>query len=245
MTDIRPVGPTDLFEALVSYPPPDETTVARLAHLAGWILPDTVQAIAVAPVDAAHRPLTIAPGILTGARGDVLCLLLPDPKGNTRLLRRGLEHHRVAVGPVVPRREAHHSHRWACRLLELTSANGHAGVVHVHDHLSGLLLLQDEFLLRTMAALHLRPLAGLTSRREAQLAETLLAWLEGRGVAAAAQALGLHPQTVRYRMRQIERLFGPTLQSPRTRFEIELALKGRRLLSAVHTGGLTARTGSR
>lgn len=43
----------------------------------------------------------------------------------------------------------------------------------------------------------------------------------------------MHPQTVRYRMRQLEKLFGPGLRDPRTRFELEMALRSRRLMAQV------------
>ncbi|MYT26807.1 PucR family transcriptional regulator, partial [Streptomyces sp. SID7760] len=49
----------------------------------------------------------------------------------------------------------------------------------------------------------------------------------------AAKALSVHPQTVRYRMRQLEKLFGPGLRDPRTRFELEMALRSRRLMAQV------------
>ncbi|MFD5890173.1 helix-turn-helix domain-containing protein [Streptomyces sp. NPDC060334] len=59
----------------------------------------------------------------------------------------------------------------------------------------------------------------------------MLAWLEGGGAPEAAKALSVHPQTVRYRLRQLEALFGAGLPDPRTRFELEMALRSRRLMS--------------
>jgi DNA-binding PucR family transcriptional regulator len=52
-----------------------------------------------------------------------------------------------------------------------------------------------------------------------------------------ARRLGVHPQTVRYRLRQLEELFGDALNAPDARFELELALRGRALLPAVEPGG--------
>lgn len=101
------------------------------------------------------------------------------------------------------------------------------------DHLSTLLLLQDEPLAHALAARWLRPLADLTPRQSERLEVTLLAWLEGGGAPEAAKALSVHPQTVRYRMRQLEKLFGPGLRDPRTRFELEMALRSRRLMAQV------------
>ena len=40
-----------------------------------------------------------------------------------------------------------------------------------------------------------------------------------------AQALGIHPQTARKRLRQLETLFGDRLADPRFRFDALLALR--------------------
>ncbi len=44
---------------------------------------------------------------------------------------------------------------------------------------------------------------------------------------AVAEALHVHPQTVRYRLAQLRELFGPALDSPAARFGLLLALRGR------------------
>ena len=40
-----------------------------------------------------------------------------------------------------------------------------------------------------------------------------------------AAALDVHPQTVRYRIRQLRDLFGDRLEDPEGRFELALALR--------------------
>jgi DNA-binding PucR family transcriptional regulator len=63
-----------------------------------------------------------------------------------------------------------------------------------------------------------------------RIAETLLAWLQlGENAAEVAQRIHVHPQTVRYRMRQIHELFGDQLRDPDRRFELQLALRIRTL----------------
>ena len=44
-------------------------------------------------------------------------------------------------------------------------------------------------------------------------------------VQAVAAELGVHPQTVRYRIRQLRELFGTRLEDPEARFELALALR--------------------
>lgn len=148
-------------------------------------------------------------------------------------LETALRGRTASVGHVVPLNDAASSVRWARRLLAMTHARSgpEARILFVDDHLSTLLLLQDESLVRALAARWLKPLSGLTPRQSERLQMTLLAWLEGGGAPEAAKALKVHPQTVRYRLRQIEKLFGPGLRDPRIRFELEMALRGRRLMA--------------
>jgi len=48
-------------------------------------------------------------------------------------------------------------------------------------------------------------------------------------VQAVAAELDVHPQTVRYRLRQLRELFGDALEDPEGRFELALALRARDL----------------
>ena len=55
---------------------------------------------------------------------------------------------------------------------------------------------------------------------------TLRAYLDRPGqVQAIAAALEVHPQTVRYRLKQLRELFGDRLEDPDARFELSLALR--------------------
>jgi DNA-binding PucR family transcriptional regulator len=78
----------------------------------------------------------------------------------------------------------------------------------------------------TLRERSLAPLAGESERSRARLEETLRAWLQHRGSQhAIASELGVHPQTVRYRLRRLRELFGPALEDPEQRFELEIALR--------------------
>ncbi|WP_308312691.1 helix-turn-helix domain-containing protein [Streptomyces sp. ISL-11] len=218
---------------------PDDV-LAGLARRAGWPLPARVRAVALTAAsanDAPHLALQLQASLGQGLLGTVdndVCLLIPDGGPETRAALVAVLCGRVAaVGHAVPVADAASSLRWARRLLALAPPGGSPKerLVFVDDHLSDLLLLQDESLARALSARWLRPLEGLTPRQSERLEVTLLAWLESGGAPEAARTLQVHPQTVRYRLRQIEKLFGPALREPRLRFELELALRSRRLLA--------------
>ncbi len=62
--------------------------------------------------------------------------------------------------------------------------------------------------------------------QEPMLAETLQAYLDGFGdIAAVAQRLHVHPNTVRYRVRRIEKLLSTSLDDPDDRLVLALGLR--------------------
>lgn len=230
-----------LFAALTGDRPVSDIGLAELSREAGWPLPDRIRAVVLAsPNEAPQLAAALGHCLLSAIGGDI-CLLIPEPGPQARPALEALLRGRAAVvGHAVPLGESASSLRWARRLLGLVPVRGGPSTpsgppqeraVFVDDHLSDMLLLQDESLARALAARWLRPLEELTPRQSERLEATLLVWLESGGAPEAARALKVHPQTVRYRLRQIEKLFGPALREPRTRFELELALRCRRLLT--------------
>jgi len=74
------------------------------------------------------------------------------------------------------------------------------------------------------------PARAGSGRAGDRIADTLLAWLQsGENAGEVAQRIHVHPQTVRYRLRQIQELFGDQLRDPDRRFELQLALRVRKL----------------
>ncbi|WP_037943472.1 PucR family transcriptional regulator, partial [Streptomyces sp. NRRL WC-3774] len=133
----------------------------------------------------------------------------------------------AAVGPTVPLAEAARSLRWATRALGLMGRGilPRQGVVRCADHLSTLLLHSDEPMLDQLRARALAPLDSVSEGQRERLAETLLAWLlSGSNVPDVAARLHVHPQTVRYRLRQLEKVFGDALHDPASRLDLILAL---------------------
>jgi PucR family transcriptional regulator, purine catabolism regulatory protein len=96
--------------------------------------------------------------------------------------------------------------------------------------ISGLLLASEDVPLRDLAEDMLRPLREFDTAHTGALIPTLRAYLEADGsVAAVAERLIVHRNTVRYRLAQIEQLTGRTLTSTATRVQLWLALSAARL----------------
>jgi hypothetical protein len=147
----------------------------------------------------------------------------------------------AAIGPAVPLARAGASLRWARRALSLAQPRqarrqggilSPDGIVRCDEQLPALVLLADAELARLLSGQALAPLRGLRPEQADRLAETLLAWLESADNAGlAASRLHVHPQTVRYRVRQLTELFGDGLTDPDARFALQVALRVRRLVT--------------
>lgn len=237
-----------LLEQLTSVPGPSRGAVSELARSAQWPLPAAVRVVALRRLGGATAPdltgsfLSVRPEALVSADRDEPFLILPESGGRALpSLERELSGWRAAVGPPVALEDAGRSLRWARRLLDLAQRGAvkpPSALLRCSEHLPELILTADETLMRALVDRRLAPLGAVAAARRARLAETLLSWLECRGSAPeVARRLGVHPQTVRYRLRQLEELFGDALNAPDARFELELALRGRALLPAVEPGG--------
>ncbi|KUJ41292.1 hypothetical protein ACZ90_68140 [Streptomyces albus subsp. albus] len=222
-----------LLRAVATGTTPPDTTVAELAERAGWRLPQEVSMVALSPE---ARPWRTALGqdVLLDLSDPQPCLLMPgrlDP-ARRRELAHALAGARAAVGPPVPLAGARDSLRWARQALglALTGVIRGEAVVHCEDHLVALLLTADPALLEQIADRELAPLRDEPPARRERLLETLRTWLAVRGTAAQiGDALHIHAQTVRYRMRHLDAAFGRRLGDPDHRFATEAALRAMRL----------------
>ena len=62
--------------------------------------------------------------------------------------------------------------------------------------------------------------------------QTLEIYLRERGRSqSAADALGLHVTTLRYRLKRIEDLFGINIEAPESRFSVELAIRMHQMIA--------------
>jgi DNA-binding PucR family transcriptional regulator len=212
-----------------------EPVLAECGRMARFPLPERIAAVALRPdgLAGAAAGLRTMPTVLADLEGHQPCLFLADPEtpGRIEQLAEVLADRTAVLGPTIPVVQAAQSLRWARTVATRLPAGAAPGLVHCDRQLSSVLLLGDEDLVALLGVRRLAPLEGLTEKRRDRLEETLLAWLETASGSApeVAARLGLHPQTVRQRMRGIEELFGDVLADPDARFEIELALRGRRL----------------
>ena len=238
--------------------------VAEAARAARWKLPATLSAVVLLrPGDSDTPPdrnvlgpagaarLRRRPDVLAQLDGPDSFLILPEPHapGAREQLAELLGDQPAVVGPAVPWANAAESLRWARTVAERLPGTVLANAprpTYCDENLTAVLLLGDQALVGLVSERCLAPLVGLTPNRRRHLEATLLAWLEASSGSApeVAVSLGLHPQTVRQRMRRLEKLFGGALTDPHSRFEIDLALRGRRLKEgeAARSAGLPVGT---
>ncbi|WP_059008223.1 PucR family transcriptional regulator [Streptomyces specialis] len=204
-----------------------------LAERAEWPLPARVSCFVV-PNDKGHRH-RLDDDILVVRRRSGLHLVVPDPESHARLhrLRTLFRNVPAVAGPVVPLAQARLSldvAHLAVRFLH-GPARDWTGLADAGDHLPELYLLHGSDLTDLLAERTLGPLRDLPPPRAARLADTLDALLMSwrRSAPEVAEMLYIHPQTARYRLRQLDTLFGDRLNDPAFRFEAMLALRSRAL----------------
>lgn len=217
---------------LVQDPPADPASLESAALAAGWTLPRTLAAVVAEGEDPDRLAMRVGLDAIGVALPPHVCALVPDPEapGRRAQLKAVFAHRTGALGPSLPWRAAAVSAARARSALGLladgTIEAGPGGLVVADDHSLELLLNADRRLARDMADAALAPLQSETPASRERLAETLLAWLRHRGrTELVAEALHVHPQTVRYRLGRLRELYGERLDDPDVRFELELALR--------------------
>lgn len=230
-----------LLHLILTGRPAPRSAIAELCEQTGWTMPEEVTLVALRPSPDLGR-LALDRDVLADLTDPQPNMLIPGPIDDAR--RRMLDHAllgaHAAVGLTVPPSHAPDSIRWARRLLELvdTGVIDDAPLVLAEDHLITLWLLSDTALLDQLSRRELAPVSALSPTRRERLIETLRIWLDTRGTAAhMGELLDVHPQTVRYRMRSLESLFGQQLVDPERRFSTEAVLRALRLRSRGGEGG--------
>ncbi|UYQ60779.1 helix-turn-helix domain-containing protein [Streptomyces peucetius] len=208
--------------------------LAERAARISWELPSTVAVgVLVRPAREAVAP-AVEQGILLDMESEQPRIVVPEPctAGRAENLRRATAGWSGAIGPPVPLAAAARSLRWAETAVRLVESGRlpDGEVLHCTERTEELVLLPSGELIDAAARRCLAPLEHLAPAQSRRLAETLLAWMETAGGAPeVAHRLGIHPQTARYRLRQIRELWGEVLDDPDRRFEMLLVLRARRL----------------
>ena len=235
-----------LVRLLAQDPPAAQEAVRTAAAARPWTLPRGGLAALVAATDeddspgeslldsiAARLARRLGEGAIGAEAFGAAIVFVPDPDapGRRRRLAATIEDRPAALGPTVDWKHGAASARRAITAQRLAAAgrlSASEGLIVADEHLVELLLAADPRIAADLAAARLAPLAALPEGPRARLTETLGAWLDRPGqVQAVAVALGVHPQTVRYRVRQLRELFGERLEDPEARFELSLALRVR------------------
>jgi PucR C-terminal helix-turn-helix domain len=225
-----------LAALLVQDPPVAPATVEAAAANAAWRLPRTLSVLVVESdesSDGAERlAVRLGPEALVTHQPPANVALIPAPARREEL-EAAARDRRAALGPDVPWQEAAVSFARAREVLRLAGEGGIDGdgaLLVAERHKLSLLLGSDRRLARDVAESALAPLEAETEVSRERLGSTLDAWLRHRGrTEAVAKALHVHPQTVRYRLARLRELFGSRLDDPDGRFELELALRARRI----------------
>jgi hypothetical protein len=225
-----------LAALLIQDPPATPAAIESAAANAAWRLPRSLAALVVdaegSGEQADRLALRLGPEVLVVQVAPFIVALVPAG-GRRRELEVAVRGRRAALGPSVTWQEAGVSFARARELLRLAddgAIEDSGGLLLAERHKLSLLLGIDRRLARDVADSALEPLEGETELSRERLGSTLDAWLRHRGrTEAVAKALHVHPQTVRYRLARLRELFGTRLDDPDARFELELALRARRL----------------
>lgn len=216
-----------LARALITGAAADVATAA--AERVDWEPPAALTAVVLPESQVSHALTALDPRTLqptddvAGLPEGMTVLLVPTsetPTARPSLMRtlRGTD---ATVGPPATWREVSGSFQRALRCHAL----GLAGLTDSEEHLAALVLGADPDARADLRVRVLAPLADLRPSTAEKLTETLRAWLLNHGRReAVAEALFVHPQTVRYRLGQLREVYGDRLEDPAFALEATLAL---------------------
>lgn len=207
----------------------DDELLHDLAGTAQWPLVDEVVVLAVS-YHGEPPSLTEPPEVLVRVRPRRVLMVCPagDQESLIERIGRSRPDLRTAVSWPVPPSEAGSALRWCQRALDLVQLGVIAPepVIDCATQAAQLWLHAEPSMRRHLCQELLRPLLAEAPHSRTILSETLLAWVESRDSAPVIAArLAVHPQTVRYRWKRINELFGEALRDPEYVLRLTLVLK--------------------
>jgi hypothetical protein len=230
-----------VLELLMRSPAPSVMDVRAQAARAGWPLPERLTPVAMpaATTPASQLQHRLPPDSLAASLEGMTVVLAADLDGPGRMaqLRGALAGVPAACGPTVPLTEVGEAVGRAILAARLQQAGvlPREGVVMSDEHLVELIVHRDPKRTQALIERALQPLQQLSPSARRRLTETLEAWLEHAcSTTETAQALHVHPQTLRYRLRRLEETIGSErLSSADARLELALALRAQRAQDVV------------
>lgn len=226
----------------------DERTPAALlearAHALG-IDPAAGCVLIVADAGPEPRPDTVRTALRAGDRdlllgdlvaGAVVAVIRGDDRDRARAwatdLTRRMGAERAVIGPVAGLTALARRHQEVRAAVDVLRSAGARTVVDVEEMgLVGVLaagaghVTLDRFWRRRLAAL-----ADHDAGEGSDLCGALTAYLDAGGLRPAARQLGIHPNTLAYRLRRADEIAGLNLDNPDERLELHVALRCRKLL---------------
>ncbi len=221
-----------LVEALLADAPESaarRTELAADAESAGWTLPAEIVVMRVS-YHGRFPDLRVEPDVLIqrSTKPALVICSAERAAATARQVAGAAPGLRVAVSPPLPATQGAVADRWARRTLDLVRVGviPPRPIIRCDDHATQLWLHAEPVLRRRLAQELLVPLLAESRNSREILSETMLAWLESRDSAPAIAArLGVHPQTVRYRWKRINELFGEDLHDSEFVTTVTMLLK--------------------
>ncbi|WP_329522098.1 helix-turn-helix domain-containing protein [Spirillospora sp. NBC_01491] len=230
-----------LLHLILQQPAVVPEAIEELARTAcWWPLPAEATLVAVHP-EAHCTRAALDSDVLCDLDSGGPCLLVPGPMTAARasMLRAALSDASSVLGLTLPLEKATHSLRWARRVLDLAEEGiiRDGSLIPCQDHLMTMWLLSDPALIEELTRRHLDPLRDMSDGHRRRLIETLAETVTTRSTAVEiGERLKVHPQTVRYRLRQLEGYLGDGLDDPDTRFSLDVTLRAAGLRRRRHLG---------
>jgi len=226
-----------MLEILMRRPAADGVVVQAQAARAEWLLPERVAPVVVPAAlrSAAQLQHRLPAGSMAATFDGMTVALVPDVDGPGRdaEITRALNGAPAVRGGTIDWADTAEAIERAILAAQLQNAgvlpSRDGVVVHADDYLVDVILHRDPVRARALADRALAPLDALSAAARDRHTAALSAWLDHAGnTTAAADSMHVHPQTLRYRLRQLEEVLGAELlSSPEGRLELQLALRVR------------------
>ncbi|GAA3661350.1 helix-turn-helix domain-containing protein [Nocardioides ginsengisoli] len=208
----------------------DPDAVSTQASIARWEVPERITVAAI-DVDGEGE---LEPGVLgreaivgKGRPQLVLCDAAAF-EDVSRQIKEALPRTRITHCWPIAAADVAEAWKWVTRAVELVHSHviPKRPVIDCARYRTEIWLHAEPVMRRQLAQELLEPLFAESENSREILSETLLVWLETRESAPAIAAkLGVHPQTVRYRWKRINELFGEALHDPDFVIQLTLVLK--------------------